>query len=328
MKKILILFYFSLFINNSKAQGLIFDSAAFNKTPELSVERGILPSSYSLEKYLPILLTQKESTCVAVSFSLARTIMVAVEDNITDKSKITRLHFSPYFIYYLAREKDDLQCSGGLKLRTAGDIAKSIGFEKLINVEFPNYYPFANNNLCPSKIEFFPPQLEAHVKNAKRYKINELYGTKNIEGVKYSISHNMPVVLGLQIPKSFLSVKTKLWVPLSTEIKSKSIGGHAVVAIAYNDNLYGGSVLIANSWGETWGSKGLTWIRYKDLKKWMDEAYIMEPTYSYKSEAPDEIPKSNNNIKSQTFKVKQFGSKYTYDNKELIKVFKMNNENK
>ena len=72
-----------------KAQGLIFDSLAFSKSPELSVERGIMPSSYTLAKYLPILLVQKESTCVAVSFSLARTMMVAIDNNITEKSKIT-----------------------------------------------------------------------------------------------------------------------------------------------------------------------------------------------------------------------------------------------
>ncbi len=322
MEKLLILIFFSVLIVNSQAQGLIFDSVAFNKTPELSVERGILPSSYSLSKYLPILLVQKESTCVAVSFSLARTMMVAIEDNITDKSKITRLHFSPYFVYYLARKKDDLQCANGLNPITVGEIAKNVGFERLINVEYPKYYPFADNDLCPSNIDFFPPELDQHVKNAKRYKINELYGTKNIEGVKYSISHNMPVILGLQIPKSFEKVKTNLWTPLSTENRSKSIGGHAVVAIAYNDNLYGGSVLIANSWGDTWGAKGLTWIRYRDLKKWMDGAFIMEPTYSYKSEAPSDLPKSNNNVKSQIFKVKQFGTKYNYNNEGLINAFK------
>jgi hypothetical protein len=320
MKNLILFFFFSVLILNTKAQGLIFDSVAFSKTPELSVERGILPSSYSLTKYLPILLVQKESTCVAVSFSLARTMMLAIEDNITDKSKITRLHFSPYFLYYLARNKGDLQCATGLNPVTAGEVAKNIGFEKLINVEYPKYYPFANSDLCPNNIDFFPPELSQHFNNAKRYKINELYGTKNIEGVKYSISHNMPVILGLQIPKSFEKLKTNVWTPLPTENRSKSIGGHAVVAIGYNDNLFGGSVLIANSWGELWGSKGLTWIRYRDLKKWMDGAFIMEPTYSYKSDVPIDSPKSYNNLKSQTFKVKQFGTKYSYDNKQLIEA--------
>jgi len=320
MKKLLLISLFSMLLFSVKAQGLIFDSVAFNKTPELSVERGILPSSYSLEKYLPILLVQKESTCVAVSFSLARTMLLAIEDNITDKNKITRLHFSPYFVYYLARKKDDLKCSNGLNPTSVGDIAKSIGFEKLINVEYPKYYPFANNNLCPNYKDFFPPELKTHLTNARRYKINEMYGTKNIEGVKYSISHNMPVVLALQIPKSFEKVKTKLWIPIPNENKTISIGGHAVVAIAYNDNLYGGSVLIANSWGEEWGFKGLTWIRYKDLKNWMDGAFIMEPTYTYKSDGPDELPISNNNIKSQTFKVKKFGIKYNFNNKALIEA--------
>ena len=305
-----------------KAQGLIFDSLAFSKSPELSVERGIMPSSYTLAKYLPTLLVQKESTCVAVSFSLARTMMVAIDNNITEKSKITRLHFSPYFVYYLSRKPGDIGCLDGLNPLVVGEMAKKIGFEKLINVEYPKYFPFVNNNLCPNSIDFFPPELNDHLEKAARYKINELYVTKNIEVIKYSISHEMPVILGLQIPKSFAKVKTKLWTPLPDEIKSKSIGGHAVVAIAYNDNLFGGSVLIANSWGPDWGEKGMTWIRYKDLKRWMDGAYIMEPSYSYKSNGPSEISKPDNKITSQIFKVTQFNSKYVYDNSELINAFK------
>jgi hypothetical protein len=322
MKRCIFFLTFLLSIIYSNAQGLIFDSVAFSKIPELSIERGIMPSSYSLEKYLPILLVQRESTCVAVSFSLARTMMLAIENNITDKQKITRSHFSPYFLYYLARKKDDLECLNGLSPVIVGEIAKTVGFERLINVEYPNYYPFSDNFLCPSAIDFFPPELDVHVGNAKRYRINELYGTKNIEGIKYSISHNIPVVLGLQIPISFKSVKSNFWTPLLNENRSKSIGGHAVVAVAYNDLLNGGSILIANSWGVTWGLNGLTWIRYRDLQNWMDGAFIMEPTFSYKSDAPINLPKSTNNLKSQIFKIEQFGSKYKFDNKVLLEVFK------
>ena len=58
----------------------------------------------------------------------------------------------------------------------------------------------------------------------------------------------------------------------------------------------------------------------------MDGAFIMEPTYSYKADTPMEIPKSTNSIKSQTFKVKQFGEKYSYDNKTLLDAFRTKEE--
>ena len=54
------------------------------------------------------------------------------------------------------------------------------------------------------------------------------------------------------------------YINMDREINSDTIL-HAVVIIGYDDNKYGGSFRILNSWGENWGENGMGWIRYEDI---------------------------------------------------------------
>ena len=38
-----------------------------------------------------------------------------------------------------------------------------------------------------------------------------------------------------------------------------------MVLIGYDDEKYGGSFQIVNSWGEDWGVNGKIWVKYKDF---------------------------------------------------------------
>lgn len=323
MKNYFFFFLFIAFSFNSLCQGVIFDPIAFNKAEQLSVERTIMPEKYSLDKYLPILYPQSASTCVAMSFSLARTIMYARENKIVDKAKITAYQMSPYFMYYLARNKEDYTCTSGLDITYAATVAKQYGFTNMYDVEYPNYYPFTSNYLCPNQTNFFPPILQDNIKKANFYKVDEIYVTKTIEGVRFALSNGIPVILAMQVPKSFVSLTTAKWTPRKNENKDSTLGGHAVVAIGYNDSLYGGAIEIANSWGEGWGYKGKSWISYNDLINWLDGAFIMETSKTPKKELTTTIKKTYPKaIKKKTFKMEHFAQKFTFNNTEMIKSFK------
>ena len=270
---VFILFFF-LFINKSAGQGLLFDSAEFNKQPLFSYDRGILPEKSSLEKFIPTLFAQKNSTCVAMSFAMARTIIYAYTLRLTDASVIFKNSFSPYFIYYHARSKDDFDCNLGLSPTNAINVLKEYGCEKLTNLEFPNYFPFTNKILCNSTNDLILKSMDLHLQNAIKFKISAFYVTKTIEGIKYALSKKNPVVIAMQIPKSFDKPNSLLWQPLAGEVRQKTYG-HTVVAIGYDDNTFGGSIRIVNSWGDKWGDNGKIWIKYTDLENWFDGAYII-----------------------------------------------------
>ena len=322
MKKYFFLFFLIPLSINTSGQGLIFDSSSFSKAPEFQIERGLMPGKTSLESYLPTLYPQSGSTCVAMSFALARTIIFAKTNKIIDKRKITAYQMSPYFIYYMARDKGDFTCNGGLNVIDAAEVAQKYGFNFMFNVEYPDYFPFTSSFLCPNKNDFYPPVLEEHLRKAKENRVNEVYTSKSIDGIKYALSLGIPVIISMQIPKSFETLKTPVWKPLKNEYKSNAIGGHAVVAIGYNDDAYGGSLRIANSWGAEWGDKGKAWIRYSDLIKWLDGALILDVPVKYKAESSVFNKTTAPALKKNTFKLKQITKTVKFDNTDFINSFK------
>jgi hypothetical protein len=46
--------------------------------------------------------------------------------------------------------------------------------------------------------------------------------------------------------------------------------------IGYDDTKYGGSFELMNSYGTEFGDNGFVWISYTDMKKYMQEAYLIE----------------------------------------------------
>lgn len=86
---------------------------------------------------------------------------------------------------------------------------------------------------------------------------------RSIDSFKQCISEGLPFVFGFTVYDSFYSkdvAKTGMmtW-PTPTE---KSHGGHAVMAVGYDDSLEGGRFIIRNSWGSEWGDKGYFYMPY------------------------------------------------------------------
>ena len=304
----------------ANAQGVIFDSISFTQQQEFPVERAALPTRASLEIYLPALYPQTGSTCVAMSLALARTIMYAKSIGTTDAAVITRNQMSPYFLYYCARNSDDYSCNVGLNPIKALTVAQEIGFEKMIRIEYPSYWPFSENFLCPKSYNFLPPQTEQHFNNAGKFKISDFFVTKSISGIKTALAKGIPVIVAMQIPKSFQSCVNYYWKSQSYENRS-DVSGHAMVAIGYDDNINGGSFRIANSWGTEWGDKGKVWINYSELEYWLDGAFIMIPSTSTYGSENTEATQQYKLPKSKTFKANDFKGKFNFNNAEYIKIF-------
>ena len=330
MKKMLIVFISFILINNDLfSQGLLFDADEFAKRKAIGVTRGTLPAVVSFKKYTPIPYPQAGNTCVAQSFATARTILAAKKLGWTDKNKITAWSFSPYYIYYRNKMEGDVECNNGLLIEaTAKDVLDN-GFAPIIDVEYPDYYPFTNEVLCLQKNgSAYPPSMNDDEERASNYKIEEIYRVSNVQQLKTALAAGMPVVVCLYTPASFQKLKTALWIPQPTDKLDKNIMGHAVLAIGYDNNKYGGAIEIMNSWGNTWGDKSFVWVRYKDYLKWFFAGYAFESRQapSANVDKSNAAPPQKTNIRSSTVTLhRNAGSKnYStiFNNAEYLKAFK------
>ncbi len=249
--------------------GLNFDDEKFEKViKKAPLTRSLyssLPKKHSMRKYAPIIKSQGSyGTCVGWSSAYAAfTICNAMKNNTTDKDLITKNAFSPGFIYKQIKQSSDQNCTYGSHISDALDIMKTKGVAKYSDMSEVN---------CPTYIS---PQVFS---KATKYKVKDyaklfgLYDNKayKISSVKKSLSQDNPIIIGMMVPNSFYKAE-KLWSPTESELYSYP--GHAMCVIGYDDDLFGGSFEIMNSWGTSWGENGYTWIKYDDFSKFVKYAF-------------------------------------------------------
>lgn len=273
MKLHIIIFFifFPLLVN---AQGLVFDKEAFDKREELILTRATLPTSASLKHWTPALIyPQAMSDCVSHSFGMARTISMAKSLNISDRSEISLLLMSPWYMYYRLSATGDLKCDFGLNVERAADFVLQEGFVFLAEVEYPNYYPFSSSILCKTASRsFYPPTLSEDNLEARKLVFDRIYALKSRDQIKQAIAQGMPVVVGLMIPKSFEKCSSSTFT-LSQYDKDNLEYGHAMTVVGYNDYINNGSFEILNSWGDDWGQGGFTYVNYNDFISMAISAY-------------------------------------------------------
>jgi len=274
-KTILAILNIIIFLNLSFSQnygaGLNFNDSEYKTVKKKAVlTRSLystLPSSYSLKKYAPIPKSQGQyGTCVGWSTAYAgMTILESISKNRTNKSVTTSNTFSPGFIYKQIKSSNDVSCKFGSSIKEALTIMQTKGvckYSDMLETNCPSYIsPTVFNKASSYKITDFAKIFSMF--DSKEYKI---------KAVKKSLSENNPVIIGMNLPKSFYKAKD-VWKP--TESSSLTYGGHAMCVIGYDDNKSGGSFEIMNSWGTDWGNSGFIWITYNDFHAFVKYAFEM-----------------------------------------------------
>ena len=107
------------------------------------------------------------------------------------------------------------------------------------------------------------PSAEADADAATR-KISEYKRITSLTKFKTSLAMGFPVVFGFSVFESFDSdaVAVTGVVPMPTKTE-KLLGGHAVLAVGYDDTTK--CAIVRNSWGPNWGDKGYFYLPYKFL---------------------------------------------------------------
>jgi hypothetical protein len=283
----ILLFSVSALFAQTFPRGAILDSAAYDTLPQkpllLSRSYSEIPKAYSLKQYAPQPGDQDVyGTCVAwASAYAARTIAESIALNRMDRFLTTNSVFSPIFVYKGSYALKNMNPTGheGALIYNILDFMKLEGAVKRPDLE---------------KTTDFPKILLSMYTNSKRYPIGgyvRLYASKmgeagsktRSEMVKKSLSEGKPVIIGMNCPDSFMSVK-EVWRP--PESPSVVYGGHAMCVVGYDDTKYGGAFEIQNSWGSGWANNGYVWIPYDVFNQWAAEAYeLIEDLSAYKDGA-------------------------------------------
>lgn len=174
------------------------------------------------------------------------------------KEKLSRL-----FVYYMARKLQNRVGQNGAELGTTLNAMVQFG------VATDRTWPFTLNrvNIEPNS---------AAINEATQYKLGK-YNWAPVNTFKEYLHNETPVIVGLHTGKMFWRIKG----PLSTQsykiintTDNRKYRGHAVTVIGYDDELFGGSWIIANSLGLTWGDHGIGILPY-ECSQDIGESYVI-----------------------------------------------------
>jgi hypothetical protein len=227
-----------------------------------------LPEAVSLLKYVPDRRNQgKQGSCVAWSSGYAaHTILQSVATRTPPNNNA----FSPAFLYnYIGLDG----CQGSYIIRAMEFMQKNGGLPY-------NAFPYDENN-CTRQAS------QALVNQAANYKIHGFtrltdddgVSNLNFRAIKEHLAKDAPVIIGMMVGGSFMEgmMGQKVWHPTTSDYGQMGFGGHAMCVIGYNDRIEGGAFEIMNSWGPEWGQNGVGFVRYADFRKFVREAYGVDP---------------------------------------------------
>lgn len=262
-----------LFVEYGFAQGIIFDTINYKDLPEYNPEEDqgyageYLPSKISYRAYCPPVQNQGQlSTCVGWATAYAQVttqqnIMMG-ETNFRRKSART---MDPNFIYAMIRSYSDSWCQQGTQMSEAMEVLYKFGIKPFVSVPW-----LACNSV--SEIDAFTLAL-ADIYSIQNFSV--LIDKSNLTStLKNTLNNGKLISVGMQLTASFSNINNYgKWAPSSSE---RITGGHAMCIVGYDDNKYGGSFELMNSYGQNFGDNGFVWISYADMKRYMQEAYVVD----------------------------------------------------
>ena len=186
---------------------------------------------------------------------------------------------SRLFLYKVTRNLMKVKADSGAYLRT------TMGAMILFGVPPESYWPYTDDE---KTFDQEPPAFcYAFAQNYQtvKYFRHDPLDTKPeeiLKKLKTYLANGHPALFGFTVYNSVEQAEGSGCIPFPSP-KEKIEGGHAVVAVGYDDrtkiqNKYGkikttGALLIRNSWGKEWGDKGYGWLPYDYVLKGLAEDF-------------------------------------------------------
>ena len=260
-----------LFIGFTFCQGLKLDAKSYQSLEkyEPAEEQGftqtILPSKLSYRNYTPRVQNQGgEATCVGWAICFAQlSTQQNIQMGITDYYQKIFRAMDPYFVYSLIKGYNDKWCQEGSSMKDAMEVLKFYGTKNWLSD------PWLKCNSISTQFA----QNQASYYTITDYK--SVPDDDLVKNVKIALSNKLIVSVAVQLTKSFQkgsAISSGIWSP---KYREKSLGGHAMCVVGYDDAKNGGSFEVMNSWGIDKGDNGFIWIKYTDFAKLVSEAYVI-----------------------------------------------------
>lgn len=206
-----------------------------------------LPPSFDLTPKMPPVYDQGDlGSCTANAIAGACEFMRLL-DGLPDWTP------SRLFIYYQERLKEGtVKSDAGAAIRDGIKAVSSIGAPP--------------ESAWPYDISKFTvkPSAAAYKLASTHLAIKYLAVAQDISQIKATIAAGFPVVFGFSVYESFESASVAksgvVYLPIGNE---RLLGGHAVVAVGYDDVKQ--RITVRNSWGASWGLRGYFTIPYAYL---------------------------------------------------------------
>jgi len=166
------------------------------------------------------------------------------------KEKITSFMPSRLFIYYNERVLE-----GTVKSDSGATIRNSVKTVVTSGVCPETLWPY-----CEAKYKT-KPVAKCYTAAAPHKAVKYLSISRNLNQMKQCLVDGYPFIFGFSVYDSFESdevAKTGI-VPMPSQTE-KLLGGHAVMAVGYDDSKK--CFIVRNSWGEDWGDKGYFYLPY------------------------------------------------------------------
>jgi hypothetical protein len=260
-------------VKKFSSSGYNFDKKEFNKASvyeglEDNAGKNPLPEAVSLLKYAPERSNQgQQGSCVAWSCAYASQTILKAAATGEDPNQIK---FSPSYLYNQIRLEG---CQGSYIQRAMEAMQKNGGVPL-------SQYPY-NDQDCEREPGSSVVQsgrqnvIHGFTRITNGDNVDEI----SVRGIKEHLAKNAPVAIGMMVGQSFMQdmMDKELWRPQGMDESQMGMGGHAMSVIGYDDSKFGGAFQIMNSWGPEWGKNGVAWVRYGDFRKYVREAYGIDP---------------------------------------------------